>query len=282
MKVGGLLRPLSPADLNLRSSGQNGSPTTIIGPPTSGARVLNEFWRDALGGEWVCTVAGTPGTWMQIRPAAVTADPSSGTIPTGLPDLERHHGAMKRHAGGYVWEIAGGVGTSAKVGFHGATPTAQRAGSPKPGVTYASQTISDPPTRAQVQGVNDGLVASVTLPNEIPRCCWSRSSSQAGCSWKPRSCAHCPRARVELAESAVGFACSSWHRAYKYSHNPEWRLMLRSAKCGERTRTELLCADFSRRSANPATPNRHDFGRTGSFLNHHEGNNTTSPTLPAG
>ena len=62
---------------------QNGSPTTIIGPPTSGTRVLSEFWRDALGGEWNCTVAGTPGTWLQIRPAAVTANPSSGTIPTG-------------------------------------------------------------------------------------------------------------------------------------------------------------------------------------------------------
>lgn len=30
---------------------QNGTPTTIIGPPTSGTRVPNEFWRDALGGE---------------------------------------------------------------------------------------------------------------------------------------------------------------------------------------------------------------------------------------
>jgi hypothetical protein len=30
---------------------QNGNPTTVIGPPTSGTRVLNEFWRDALGGE---------------------------------------------------------------------------------------------------------------------------------------------------------------------------------------------------------------------------------------
>ena len=62
---------------------QNGSPTTIIGPPTSGDRVLNEFWRDALGGEWVCTAAGTPGTWQQILPAAVAADPSTGTIPVG-------------------------------------------------------------------------------------------------------------------------------------------------------------------------------------------------------
>ncbi|MCZ7640425.1 MAG: hypothetical protein M5U12_32845 [Verrucomicrobia bacterium] len=64
---------------------QNGSPTTIIGPPTSGARVLAEFWRDALGGEWRCTGAGTPGTWLQIRPAAVIIEPSSGTIPTGYP-----------------------------------------------------------------------------------------------------------------------------------------------------------------------------------------------------
>jgi hypothetical protein len=30
---------------------QNGIPATIIGPPTSGDRVLNEFWRDVLGGE---------------------------------------------------------------------------------------------------------------------------------------------------------------------------------------------------------------------------------------
>ena len=84
---------------------QNGSPTTIIGPPTSGTRVLNEFWRDALGGEWVCTVAGTPGTWRQIRPAAVTADPASGTIPTGYLILNVTTGHIKRHIGGYVWEI---------------------------------------------------------------------------------------------------------------------------------------------------------------------------------
>ncbi|MCZ7641326.1 MAG: hypothetical protein M5U12_37880 [Verrucomicrobia bacterium] len=70
---------------------QNGSPTTIIGPPISGARVLNEFWRDALCGEWRCTGAGTPGTWIQTLPAAVAADPSSGTIPTGVPDPQRHH-----------------------------------------------------------------------------------------------------------------------------------------------------------------------------------------------
>ncbi|MBE7502183.1 MAG: hypothetical protein HS113_18165 [Verrucomicrobiales bacterium] len=84
---------------------QNGSPTSIIGPPTSGARVLHEFWRDALGGEWVCTGAGTPGTWLQIRPAAVTAAPSSGTVPTGYWIWNVTTGHINRHAGGYVWEV---------------------------------------------------------------------------------------------------------------------------------------------------------------------------------
>ena len=83
----------------------NGSPTTVIGPPTSGARVLSEFWRDALLAEWACTAAGTPGTWMQIRPAPVTSDPTSGTIPTGYLIHNVTTGHIKRHAGGYVWEV---------------------------------------------------------------------------------------------------------------------------------------------------------------------------------
>ncbi len=142
-------------------------PTTIIGPPTSGAHVLAEFWRDALGGEWVCTVAGTPGTWKQIKAAAVTADPSSGTIPTGYLIWNVTDGAVERHAGAYSWEIIVGAGTSAKVGFHGATPTVQRACAAQAAVTYVSQTISDPPTRFEVHALNDGLVAVITLPNEI-------------------------------------------------------------------------------------------------------------------
>ena len=117
------------AELALRQPSYiNGVPTTIIGPPTSGTRVLNEFWRDALlGGEFRCTVTGTPGTWIQIRPAAVAADPASGTIPTGYLILNVTMGHIKRHAGGYVWEITVGANASAKVGFRGATPTVQRA-----------------------------------------------------------------------------------------------------------------------------------------------------------
>jgi hypothetical protein len=82
-----------------------GSPTTIIGPPASGTHVLAEFWRDALGGEWVCTGAGTPGTWKQAKPAAVTADPSSGTIPVGYLIMDVSTGHIRRSAGGYLRDV---------------------------------------------------------------------------------------------------------------------------------------------------------------------------------
>lgn len=148
---------------------QSGSPTTVIGPPTSGARVLDEFWRDALCGEWRCTVAGTPGTWIQIRPAAVSADPSSGTIPTGYLIWNTTTGQIKIHAGSYSWTsvpeslclaLAGGtmndganvavgtttgsqIGTAAgqKVAFHGATPVVQAAhiADPSGGATIDSE-----------------------------------------------------------------------------------------------------------------------------------------------
>jgi hypothetical protein len=83
-----------------------GSPTTVTGPPTAGARVLNEFWRDALGGEFRCTAAGTPGTWTQIRPAAVTADPTTGMIPVGYLILNMASAQLKQHQGSYVWNVA--------------------------------------------------------------------------------------------------------------------------------------------------------------------------------
>ena len=49
--------------------------------------------------------------------------------------------------------------------------TAQRAGAKQIAVTYVSQTVSDPPTRAEIQALNDGLVATVTLLNEM-RAAW--------------------------------------------------------------------------------------------------------------
>lgn len=89
---------------------QNGSPTTVIGPPMVGSRVLDEFWRDGLGGEWQCTGAGTPGTWKQIQPAAVTTEPGDGSIPVGYLILNVTSGQTQRHEGGYVWTVVGGSG----------------------------------------------------------------------------------------------------------------------------------------------------------------------------
>lgn len=59
---------------------QNNLPTTLVGPPTSGPHVLDEFWRDTVGGEWICTTAGTPGTWKQIRPAIVESEPTTTLV----------------------------------------------------------------------------------------------------------------------------------------------------------------------------------------------------------
>lgn len=146
---------------------QNGTPTTIIGPPTSGSRVLNEFWRDALKGEWVCTTAGTPGTWLQYRPAPVSSDPTTGTIPVGYLIWNMTQGNIKRHQGGYVWAQVVGDAATSLLAFHGATAVAQRANANQAAAVYNSQTISAVPTQAEVQAINDGLVSVRTLVNEL-------------------------------------------------------------------------------------------------------------------
>ena len=126
---------------------QNGSPNTLNGPPTSGAWNVGDFWRDQNRAEFVCTVAGTPGTWRQAAPATVTADPASGTFPDGYLILNVADGGLKRHAGGLSWEVQIGAGTASKVGFHGAAPTAQRASAD--------------------QAVATDLASVITLANEL-------------------------------------------------------------------------------------------------------------------
>ncbi|MCC7375687.1 MAG: hypothetical protein IT581_13600 [Verrucomicrobiales bacterium] len=126
---------------------QNGTPNTLNGPPTSGAWSVGDFWRDQNRAEFVCTVAGTPGTWRQITPAAVAADPASGTFPTGYLILNSVDGGLKRHAGSLSWEVQVGAGAASKIAFHGATPTAQRANAD--------------------QAVATDLVSVITLANEL-------------------------------------------------------------------------------------------------------------------
>jgi hypothetical protein len=103
-----------------------GVPTTTVGPPTTGSHIIDEIWKDALGGVWKCTVAGTPGTWKQVLPATVTADPATGTIPVGYLILNVGQGTLKRHAGSYDWQTVIGA-SGGKIGFYGATPVTQPA-----------------------------------------------------------------------------------------------------------------------------------------------------------
>jgi hypothetical protein len=139
----------------------SGVPTTTVGPPATGSHVLDETWKDALGGMFKCTVAGTPGTWKQILPAAVTADPLSGTIPTGYLMLNVTQGTLKRHGGSYDWQAVVGA-TGGKIGFYGVAPVPQPAGADQSAVTLGNTdgeigalTISDPPTQAEVQALRD-------------------------------------------------------------------------------------------------------------------------------
>lgn len=121
---------------------QNGSPNTLNGPPTSGAWSVGDFWRDQNRAEFVCTVGGTPGIWRQTAPAAVSADPASGTFPTGYLILNMVDGGLKRHAGSLSWEVQVGAGVSAKVGFHGAAPTSQRANAAQAAATDLASVIT--------------------------------------------------------------------------------------------------------------------------------------------
>ncbi len=121
---------------------QNGTPNSLNGPPTSGTWSVGDLWRDQNSAEFVCTVAGTPGTWRQTSPASVTSDPVSGTFPTGYLILNVSDGGLKRHAGSLSWEVQVGAETSSKVGFHGATPTSQRANANQAEATDLASVIS--------------------------------------------------------------------------------------------------------------------------------------------
>lgn len=53
----------------------NGVLNNIVGPPTAGTWPLYQGFVDSLTAVWLCTAAGTPGVWVQIEPATLTAYP---------------------------------------------------------------------------------------------------------------------------------------------------------------------------------------------------------------
>lgn len=168
-------------------------------------RALNEFWRDALGGEWRCTVAGTPGTWRQINWAAVTADPASGTIPVGYWIWNATSGYLKRHAGGYVWQVPGGVETTAKVSFRGTRiPT-----------PYFSQ----PVTPALLPRLTQSRTGEPGPNSESP----VRSSQTPRAHLNVRICAGC--LKTLRAHSRSDFASDFSHEVLRRGSRADVRLM---------------------------------------------------------
>jgi len=61
----------------LKPTYQNGVANTTVGPPTTGDHVLNELWVDVNLTAWLCTTAGTPGTWKQISVDMLASSPCS-------------------------------------------------------------------------------------------------------------------------------------------------------------------------------------------------------------
>lgn len=85
-----------------------GDPITDLGPPTGGDRIQDELWVDALRAVWVCTVAGAPGTWMQIEPAVVLtadkpADPGIDKYLIKIPDDASPWKEQYWSVGGAAW-----------------------------------------------------------------------------------------------------------------------------------------------------------------------------------
>lgn len=83
---------------------QNGAATTLNSAPTSGAHTVDELWRDAIGGLWVCTAGGSPGTWKQLLPAVVDARP---TVATGYQIIRRDDGWRREYYDGAAWQVVG-------------------------------------------------------------------------------------------------------------------------------------------------------------------------------
>lgn len=58
---------------------------TAGGAPTTGAHLVGDFVVDQTGKFWVCTVAGTPGTWAQAGGLDTTKVPLTQTQTVGVP-----------------------------------------------------------------------------------------------------------------------------------------------------------------------------------------------------
>jgi hypothetical protein len=79
-----------------------GAATALLGPPVAGAFVLGQFWVDTALAIWRCTVAGSPGTWIQQTPAVVQADPAGA--PANYFTLRSDLHWQRRYFDGAAWQ----------------------------------------------------------------------------------------------------------------------------------------------------------------------------------
>ena len=79
-----------------------GIANVLIGPPTSGTAVLGQIWRDSLLAKWRCTVAGTPGTWIQVLPAVVAAQPGGAPANYWIVNTGSHF--QEQYYDGAAWQ----------------------------------------------------------------------------------------------------------------------------------------------------------------------------------
>jgi hypothetical protein len=80
-----------------------GVPTIVLGPPVAGTFVQGQLWVDSLLAVWACTVAGTPGTWVQQKPAIVTADPAGAPANYWTVRSDLHF--TRKYYDGAAWQL---------------------------------------------------------------------------------------------------------------------------------------------------------------------------------
>ena len=77
----GVLAMSTGVDLSAGYSGRLlQKPQATAGAPTSGTFAAGESVRDAAGDMWLCTAAGTPGTWHKVRLQPVLGSYAPGTV----------------------------------------------------------------------------------------------------------------------------------------------------------------------------------------------------------
>jgi hypothetical protein len=87
-----------------------------------GAYPLQDLWVDSIGGVWRCTVAGTPGTWVQLHAAIVAAFP--GGAVAGYRVIRTDLNYAEFYYDGAAWQgvYVGAVHTEGNGAPGGATP----------------------------------------------------------------------------------------------------------------------------------------------------------------